>query len=150
MKVLLGTDGSDHAVGAARALTLLAADEVLVACVVAAPAAATAGLESGFAGGLASADQIDRAWADVHAEAQRAIDRTTDALTAAASVDAVVVDGDPGATLCQLAEERAADVIVVGSRGLGAIRRALLGSVSTYVVNNAPCAVLVVPAESHD
>jgi nucleotide-binding universal stress UspA family protein len=37
-----------------------------------------------------------------------------------------------------------ADVIVVGSRGLGAVQRLLLGSVSTAVVQRAPCSVLVV------
>jgi nucleotide-binding universal stress UspA family protein len=37
-----------------------------------------------------------------------------------------------------------ADVIVVGSRGLGALHRLLLGSVSTAVVQQAPCSVLVV------
>jgi nucleotide-binding universal stress UspA family protein len=33
--------------------------------------------------------------------------------------------------------------VVVGSRGRGGIRRALLGSVSDYVVRNAPCSVVV-------
>ena len=51
--------------------------------------------------------------------------------------------GAPGPDLCRLADELSADVVAVGSRGQGAIRRALLGSVSTHVVNNAPCAVMV-------
>ena len=46
--------------------------------------------------------------------------------------------------LCRVAEEIAADLVVVGSRGRGVIQRALLGSVSTHVVHNAPCPVMIV------
>jgi len=36
------------------------------------------------------------------------------------------------------------DVVVVGTRGLGTLSRLLLGSVSSYVIENAPCSVFVV------
>lgn len=52
--------------------------------------------------------------------------------------------GDPAETLCEVARERGADAIVVGSHGRGAAARALLGSVSSSVVRHAPCDVLVV------
>ena len=55
--------------------------------------------------------------------------------------------GDAGRVLCLLAEELEADVVIVGSRGRGAIRRALMGSVSSHVVHNAPCPVVVVRLE---
>ena len=44
----------------------------------------------------------------------------------------------------RLAEELDAGLIVVGSRGLGGVRRALIGSVSDSVVRHAHCQVLVV------
>ena len=47
-----------------------------------------------------------------------------------------------------LAEEVGADLIVVGSRGLGGFRRALMGSVSESVVRHAHCPVLVFRAEA--
>ena len=49
--------------------------------------------------------------------------------------------------IISLAEEIGAGLIVVGSRGLGGIRRALMGSVSDSVVRHAHCPVLVVRKE---
>ncbi len=146
MRVLIGTDGSHDAIAAAtRAVELLAAAEVTLVCIVETPALATAGLESGFAGGVADPAQVDAAWDAAHADATAALERTAAALSAP-TVETRVEMGAPGPDLCRLAEELAADVIAVGSRGQGAIRRALLGSVSTHVVNNAPCAVMVLRA----
>ena len=150
MRILLGTDGSDDAVAAAvRAISLLApADIITLVCVVEVPAAATAGLESGFSGGVASPDQVDAAWDEAHSEAGRALDRTAAAIVGligdGPTVESRAEHGAPGPELCRLAEDQSADVVAVGSRGRGAIRRALLGSVSTHVVNNAPCAVMVI------
>jgi len=52
--------------------------------------------------------------------------------------------GRPDEEIILLGEETGADLIVMGSRGLGGIRRALVGSVSDSVVRHAHCAVLVV------
>ncbi len=51
--------------------------------------------------------------------------------------------GKPGEVLVHTAEEMDADLIVVGTRGYGKLRRALMGSVSAYVTNHAHCPVLV-------
>lgn len=48
----------------------------------------------------------------------------------------------------RLGEELGAGLIVVGSRGLGGMRRALVGSVSDSVVRHAHCPVLVVRAQT--
>jgi nucleotide-binding universal stress UspA family protein len=52
--------------------------------------------------------------------------------------------GTPAAEVVDLAEELGVGLIVVGSRGLGGIRRALIGSVSDSMVRHAHCPVLVV------
>lgn len=54
-----------------------------------------------------------------------------------------VVEGLAGQRLVEAA--RAGRLLVVGSRAIGPIRAALLGSVSRYCAHNAPCPVVVVP-----
>jgi nucleotide-binding universal stress UspA family protein len=144
-RIVIGTDGSDDAVAAARrAVEVLASDATIhLVCVAEPPAVVSAGMESGFAGGIATPQEVDTAWAGAISEAEQALEVTTSAL-GAVTVEPSVAQGDPGAVLCDRATDLGADVVVVGSRGRGAIRRALLGSVSTYVVHNAPCPVLVV------
>ena len=53
---------------------------------------------------------------------------------------------EPAEEIVALAEELGADLIVVGSRHRGRIRRALAGSVSDWVVRHARCPVLVIGA----
>lgn len=50
----------------------------------------------------------------------------------------------PGELIIKVAEQQKSDMIVMGTRGLGAIRRALLGSVSEYVIRHAEIPVIVV------
>jgi len=55
--------------------------------------------------------------------------------------------GVPDEEIVVLAEELGADLVVLGSRGLGGMRRTLIGSVSDSVVRHAHCPVLVVRHE---
>ncbi len=59
-------------------------------------------------------------------------------------VHAIEGEGEPADVIIEVARERGADLVVVGTRGLGAAKRLLMGSVSTKVVQEAPCDVLVV------
>jgi nucleotide-binding universal stress UspA family protein len=55
-----------------------------------------------------------------------------------------VSEGAPATELIRLAEERAADVIVIGTRGQTGLRRLLVGSVARNVMQHAHCSVLIV------
>jgi nucleotide-binding universal stress UspA family protein len=56
----------------------------------------------------------------------------------------VLLRGRIGPELIRYAERESFDLIVIGSRGLGAVARLLRGSVSDYVSDYAKCPVLVV------
>ena len=58
--------------------------------------------------------------------------------------EVIARQGDAAAVLIDVAEEKSADLLVVGSRGLSAVDRFLLGSVSQKVSQHAPCTVMVV------
>ena len=51
--------------------------------------------------------------------------------------------GRPGEVICQIAEEVLAVMIITGTRGMGKVKRTILGSVSDYLVNHAICPVMV-------
>lgn len=72
------------------------------------------------------------------------------ALAAEAGVEteSEVLEGDPAERVIELARARDADLIVVGSRGRGAITGALLGSVSSGIVQKADRPVLVAKQRS--
>ena len=50
-----------------------------------------------------------------------------------------------GNTICKLAKEHNAQCIVMGQRGLSAVKRAIYGSVSDYILHHSHVPVLVVP-----
>jgi nucleotide-binding universal stress UspA family protein len=56
----------------------------------------------------------------------------------------VAVEGQPADAILAAAQEQAADLIIVGNRGLGALAGHLLGSVPGDVAHKAPCDVLIV------
>jgi nucleotide-binding universal stress UspA family protein len=60
-------------------------------------------------------------------------------------VKKALLDGPIDETLAREATERDLDLLVVGSRGFGPLRRVLLGSVSAKLMHDAPCALIVVP-----
>jgi nucleotide-binding universal stress UspA family protein len=131
-RILLATDGSKEAELAATAAAELAkstASELQVAHVAAQyPSYARAAGE------------------ELPDVAQQVLDEQVDRLQQAGVTvaEAHVRVGPPAAVIVALAEHMGAHLIIMGSRGMGGIRRALMGSVSDSVVSHAHCAVMVV------
>lgn len=59
----------------------------------------------------------------------------------------IIKPGAPADIILDTAEDRNVDVIVVGHRGYGAMRRLIMGSVSSKLAHHARCALLLAPVE---
>ncbi|XP_020243815.1 LOW QUALITY PROTEIN: universal stress protein PHOS34 [Asparagus officinalis] len=55
-----------------------------------------------------------------------------------------VVVGDPKVTICEVVDRMKADLLVMGCRAYGPIKRMFLGSVSNYCINHVTCPVVVI------
>jgi nucleotide-binding universal stress UspA family protein len=146
VNVLIATDGSDGAIAAGRyALAILAPDARLtMLAVVDPPNVPIVGPQSLTGGHVPDFRSMEQVWLAQRSEAESAVEATVAALGLDTAETRVESGGDASSVICSVAAELGADVIVVGQRGLGFVRRALLGSVSSRVVQNAGCAVLVV------
>lgn len=49
-----------------------------------------------------------------------------------------------GEELCDYSEKMSIDILVLGTRGLGGIKKAFLGSVSSYCSSNCKCTTIIV------
>ena len=54
------------------------------------------------------------------------------------------IAGNPGKTICKIAKDWQADLIVIGHRGRSGLSEMLLGSVSNHVLHHAPCSVFTI------
>ena len=68
------------------------------------------------------------------------------ALSKGVDVETHAREGQPADVIIEVANQKQADLIVVGSRGLTGIQRYLMGSVSSKVSEHAPCSVMIVRA----
>jgi nucleotide-binding universal stress UspA family protein len=141
--IVVGTDGSETASEAVRQAAQLAARlgaRVHLVCVY----------EPVPSDRDAAAGDVD-----VHSESgwvlrpREAVDATlanAAAVFAAAGVpvDSYAQRGDPADAILDVAEERGADLIIVGNRGTAGAKRFLLGSVPNRISHHAPCAVLII------
>jgi nucleotide-binding universal stress UspA family protein len=78
---------------------------------------------------------------DVEATLREAAERVD---AAGVSVNTYAREGDPADAILDVAEERGADLIVVGNKGMTGAKRFLLGSVPNKVSHHAPCSVLII------
>lgn len=79
--------------------------------------------------------------------AERMAHQAIDELRSPVRVEVVVVEGDPVERLADAS--RGLDVLVVGSRRFGPVRSALLGGVSTRLIERSACPVVIVPRGVH-
>jgi nucleotide-binding universal stress UspA family protein len=102
---------------------------------------------TGLAGGVMSPDAFDE-MVDAASVAAAEIVAATQRQLGLEGCESHVLRGDPAAAICRFASDVSARAIVMGSRGRGGLKRAMLGSVSDHVVRNAPCPVVVTGSSS--
>ena len=146
-KILLATDGSEEAalaVSTAVDVTQKTGSELHVVYV--GPSLEYVGMGPPEIGDIPAPTQEQ-----LSAEARQLLDAEVEQVKAAGGnvAQAHLGTGTPDREIVNLAEELGAGLIVMGSRGRGGIRRALMGSVSDSVVRHAHCPVMVVRKE-HD
>ena len=141
-KILLATDASKHAGLAAKAAIELANTTDSELHLVYVTHLLTEASEASY-----MASQLyQEMYEEAKQEAQTLLDEQVRMIEEAGGrvADAHLRIGRPDEEVIRLGEELRAGLVVVGSRGLSPIRRALMGSVSDSVVRHAYCPVLVV------
>uniref|UniRef100_A0A6M2F4X2 UspA domain-containing protein n=1 Tax=Populus davidiana TaxID=266767 RepID=A0A6M2F4X2_9ROSI len=99
----------------------------------------------GFAG-PGAAEVLPFVESDLKKIAARVIEKAKGTCTSKSVSDVVfeLVEGDARNVLCEAVDKHNASILVVGSHGYGAIKRAVLGSVSDYCAHHAHCTVMIV------
>ena len=135
--IAVAFDGSDESRGAAdEAVRLAQAARAGLKLISVVPRA-----QFGLAGLAASHEQLHAADKEYR---RTALTELAESLPAEVRPAERLRDGDPAVEI--LAEcQSGVDLLLLGSRGKGPLRRVMLGSVSTRVVRSAPCPVMIVP-----
>uniref|UniRef100_A0A6N2M8V5 UspA domain-containing protein n=1 Tax=Salix viminalis TaxID=40686 RepID=A0A6N2M8V5_SALVM len=83
---------------------------------------------------------------DLKKTAARVVGKAKEICTSKSASDVIfeVVEGDARNVLCEAVDKHHASILVVGNHGYGAIKRAVLGSVSDYCAHHAHCTVMIV------
>ena len=143
--VLLATDGSDLATAAmARGVELVGKDNDYLALSVVPPAfmPTPAGTPNDTQGSVLDVERELELEREGSTESAAELRELAELL--GVDLRSRVEVGEPGDVICDVAAEIHADLIIVGSHGLGWFKRVVIGSVSTHVLHHAPCPVLVV------
>jgi nucleotide-binding universal stress UspA family protein len=145
--LLLGTDGSEGAMAAARSVTARPWPENTEVRVLSAVEFHLPFLQASLEPAFLDAEGIERLRAEAMQRAADSVRRAVEVLAAAglktSEAESVLV-ADAKTILIQEAREWNADLIVVGSHGRRGFDRLLQGSVSEAVAMHAPCSVEVV------
>jgi nucleotide-binding universal stress UspA family protein len=96
---------------------------------------------------VAGGEEVGKLLEDAHANAETILRRARERVPDDLSVITVLSERPIRAGLMSEIAEGVHDLVVVGSRGRGAVRAALLGSTSHYVLHHSPVTVLIVHAD---
>ena len=140
--IVVGTDGSETAHRAvSQAVDLAKALGARLEIVCAFEPVSRSRLREGQVTAPADVQWMVNAREDVEATLREAAEQ---AELEGVTAETYARQGDPADAILDVAEERRADLIVVGNRGMTGAKRFLLGSVPNKVSHHAPCSVLII------
>lgn len=139
MKILLPVDGSEPSLEAVRHAIRLAQSGLRASFVLANVQEPTYLYELVLAPDAEVLERVSGAAGTHSLEAAQALLQA-----AGLTFEREIASGDPGHTLVELIERHGCDAVIMGARGVGALRHALLGSVSQALVHDAPVPVTIV------
>ncbi|GJP29997.1 hypothetical protein CLOM_g22022 [Closterium sp. NIES-68] len=146
-RILVAVDESDGAEAAFRyALTLLRRNDNIYVLHVLDPTTVSAWRADAQQGGAGSSSEVEAAM-------DARVDALLNRYRKLAHVSGVICHGvsrkasDRRQEVCQAVVRQDIELLVVGTRQLSAVARAIKGSVSDYLLHNCSCPVLVVPWE---
>ncbi len=137
-KIVVGNDGSDYSIAAVRMAAEMAKALGAKLTIVHVSHLPVTFYAAAFEAPIDLKEQMDSLRAEAERRARAVLDEV------GIEAELVTLDGNPADALVEYAEKEKADLLVVGSRGAGAIERFLLGSTSSRIVHHAHCPVLVV------
>ena len=148
-KILLATDGSREATLAAQSAAEIANETYSELHIIYVRPRRVPLHPGYFVGPEVGEHPLQREQQLLERRAQKILDAQVEEIEAAgdSAAQTYLGIGKAAEEIVALGEELGAGLIVVGSRGLGGVRRALMGSVSDSVVRHAHCPVLVVCKE---
>ena len=137
--ILVAVNGSEAAAAALEEAIALARDDGARLTLISVAAPPRLRLPSPYIAPLPSEDESER-------EARQLVERAARLVPDDVPVSSVVLRGPAAWAILKRVESGEHDLVVMGSRGLGAASSLLLGSVSRAVVAHSPVPVHVVPA----
>lgn len=140
--MVVGTDGSDTASEAVRQATELARTVGAKVYVVSAYEPVP---ESRLRAERVQVPEDLQWMVNPRKDVDRTLEECAEQLRAAGvEVETLAREGDPADSILDVAEEKHADLVVVGNKGMTGAKRFLLGSVPNKVSHHAPCSVLII------
>ena len=144
-RLVVGLDGSEESLNAARFVAALPLDARHSVCLV----GVVEPVHFPSTAPFVIHEQIQGVIHEIKQERRDALTKAMDQVAPlfeaqGVSVSRTIANGHPAEVLTATTAEADTDLVVVGARGLGGVKRWLLGSVSENVLRSARCSVLIV------
>lgn len=143
-KILVPFDGSEHAKKALRQAIAMAECCDHAKLYIASVCNMVSAMSNFDQVSIAEGCLTTKLTEDLEAQCKEDLAEAEKMVPAGLDYETIYEVGSPGPVLLNMTEEKACDLVVMGSRGLGPLKGIFMGSVSSYLVSRAKCPVFIV------